>query len=145
MVDSLPDQGPNARSYPPVVPLEWSARHLRDVQRPIRSWSHVEALLGNVGTTEWPWLRVQSSVRSAQCFGFADVLAVTVATRSLHADRAWRVSSGALDVKWVDASPLGVHGPRVRQSQVLSLPQVVVAFYDWLTRGQVEHFTLEEI
>jgi hypothetical protein len=138
----------------PGLRLEWSAQHLGTQMLPVRSWHQVLVLIELVGTTEWPWLTVQSTQpwrRRATCTGFAAVLTVDVC----EWDHRGYVSSmrrlglglglGPAENRWVDVGPSVAEHDRVRHSQVLPARTAVVAFRHWLELGRVDGFTLEEI
>jgi hypothetical protein len=134
------------------VPLEWSAKHLRDQTRPIGSWDEVHQLLRHVGTTGWPWLWVQGvgpahRRRRATCTGFADVLTVDVCAwgGAGVGRRVRRLGIGPTDDRRIDVGPFGDRCPRVRRSQSLSLRSAARAFRNLLELGQVDGFTCEEI
>jgi hypothetical protein len=134
----------------PGLRLEWSAQHLGTQMLPVRSWHQVLDLIGLVGTTEWPWLTVQSTQtwrRRAMCTGFADVLTVDVCEcdHRGYVSSVRRLGLGPAENRWIDVGPSVAEYVRVRHSQVLTARTAVIAFRDWLELGRVDGFTLEEV
>lgn len=136
----------------PRQQYEWSARHLRDRALPVHSWHQVQVLIGLVGTTEWPWLTVQTIPtayrgRRAACTGFADVLTVDVCEwgpgGGVH--RIRRLGCGPADDRWVDVGPNTDRCAAVYRSQVLSPQAATLAFHSWLELGHVDGFTAEDL
>jgi hypothetical protein len=136
----------------PRLRLEWTAQHLRHDARPVHSWNQVRVLIGHVGTTEWPWLTVQSTQasrrrRRAICAGFADILTVDVSDldASGRARNVRRLGFGAPVDRWIDLGPHLEPCPPVRQFQVLSPPIATVAFKEWLELGRTDTFSCEDV
>ena len=132
--------------------LEWTAQHVRHEARPVHSWNQVRVLIGHVGTTEWPWLTVQSTQasrrrRRAICAGFADILTVDVSDldASGRARNVRRLGLGAPMDRWIDLGPSLGSCPPVRQFQVLPPPIVTIAFREWLELGRTDTFSCEDV
>jgi hypothetical protein len=134
------------------VDLEWSAHHLHNQCLPLQSWPHLDSLLSNVGTTNWPWLIIYAVPRAphhryAQCLGFSDALIVKVSEWDAEAqtEQRWRLGLEGITGLWLDIDPLAEYPIWFRTSQVLTVQQAAVAFYDWLQLGCVRGFTVEEV
>jgi hypothetical protein len=137
---------------PPRAQLMWRAYHLGDHARPVQTWQQVRQLIASVGTTEWPWLAIESvptkdGGRRAVCIGFADILAVEVFDwdHKCQKNRVQRLGIGPPDARWVDVGTVIGRCPKVRRSQVLDPYTAALGFRSWLELGHVHGFTSEEV